>query len=166
MKEVQKCCFIGETLRKFTKNEGENQKECPRLKREIRKAIETQIKNGITYFISDMEYGIGLFAAEVLVGIKAKYPHIRLEALIPFESQAVNLSDSCRERYFDTVAKADIEVMFQKHYTFDCRKRCTQAAIDNSDVVIAAWNGCMNSTKAAIRYAQNQGKNVIILPVA
>ena len=26
------------------------------------------------------------------------------------------MSDNCRERYFDTVAKADFEVMFQKHY--------------------------------------------------
>lgn len=89
-----------------------------------------------------------------------------MEARIPFELQAKYLSDNCRERYFDTVAKADFEVMFQKHYTFDCRKRCLQSAIDRSDVVMAVWNGQINSTKYAIQYAQNQGKHVIVLPIA
>ena len=68
-----------------------------------------------------MALGVDLYAAEIVLNLKAKYPHITLESAIPCETQAVKWSVAARERYYNIAAKCDKETMLQREYTSDCK---------------------------------------------
>ena len=42
-----------------------------------------------------------MYAAEIVLDLKSKYPHITLESAIPCETQAIKWSVASRERYYN-----------------------------------------------------------------
>ena len=48
---------------------------------QIVKLIENK---GVTHFISGMALGVDIYAAEIVLNLKTKYPHITLESAIPW----------------------------------------------------------------------------------
>ena len=43
---------------------------------------------------------VDMYAAEIVLALKEKYPQITLECAIPYERQAAYWSESLRDRYF------------------------------------------------------------------
>jgi len=79
---------------------------------------------------------------------ESAYPQdtIKLIAAIPYEGQANKWSVEYRERYFDILAQADQEVIFQEHYTKNCMHERNRFMVDNSAYMIAVFNGDKGGT--------------------
>ena len=87
----------------------------------MRDQIAALIENeGVTHFITGMALGVDMYAAEIVLDLKSKYPHITLESAIPCETQAIKWPVASRERYYNIAAKCDKETMLQREYTSDC----------------------------------------------
>ena len=154
--EKNGCCFTGHRPKSLPFGNDEGAPGCERLKELLRENIERQItENGITHFI--------IYAAEIVLQLKEKYPHITLECAIPCETQANRWNDSWRNRYFDIIYRADAAKTLQTHYTYDCMMKRNKYMVDNSDVVIAVWNGEKSGTGNTVRYAESCGKSIIII---
>ena len=53
----------------------------------MRDQIVALIENeGVTHFITGMALGVDMYAAEIVLDLKSKYPHITLESAIPCET--------------------------------------------------------------------------------
>ncbi len=53
-----------------------------------------------------------------------------------------------------------------ENYTSDCMLKRNRYMVDNSDIVIAVWDGRSGSgTGATVNYAKKQGKKVIIIEI-
>ncbi len=83
---------------------------------ELKEALKEQIINlieaeDVTHFITGMALGVDLYAAEIVLDLKACYPNITLESAIPCETQAVKWSMAQRERYYDIAAQCDKKTM-------------------------------------------------------
>lgn len=130
----------------------------------MRDQIVALIENeGVTHFITGMALGVDMYAAEIVLDLKSKYPHITLESAIPCETQAIKWSVASRERYYNIAAKCDKETMLQREYTPDCMDKRNRYMVDHADDILAVWNGCPSGTGNTVRYAHKKGKTIIVI---
>lgn len=123
----------------------------------MRDQIVALIENeGVTHFITGMALGVDMYAAEIVLDLKSKYPHITLESAIPCETQAIKWSVASRERYYNIAAKCDKETMLQREYTPDCMDKRNRYMVDHADYILAVWNGCPSGTGNTVRYAHKR----------
>lgn len=164
MSEAKTCCFTGHRLQSLPFRFNEQDERCIRLKQLLREEIERQIvEEGVTHFISGMAIGVDMYAAEIVLELKAKYPQITLESAIPCETQAVKWSSALRERYYMIASKCDKETLIQQRYTADCMHKRNRYMVDSSDTVIAVWNGTPSGTGKTVRYAEEQKKTIVVI---
>ena len=164
MGKVKTCCFTGHRPQSLPFRFDEQDSRCLRLKQVLRKEIERQIiEEGVTHFISGMAIGVDMYAAEIVLDLKRKYPQITLEAAIPCETQAVKWTVPLRERYYDIAARCDKETMLQRHYTPECMHKRNHYMVDAADTIIAVWNGSPSGTGKTVQYAADQGKTIVII---
>ena len=118
---MKTCAFTGHRPQNLPFGFNEEDERCIDLKKALREQIINLIENeGVTHFISGMAIGVDMYAAEIVLGLKASYLGITLESAIPCESQAAKWSEALRDRYFDIASKCDKETLIQTHYTPDC----------------------------------------------
>ena len=103
---------------------------------EISAKLETAIRMGCTGFISGLEYGAGLTAAEAILQRKADRPCLTLECVIPYEEYTSVWDEPSRDRYFDIVSRCDKETMLMHQYAPDCMARQREYLLRNSDNTI------------------------------
>lgn len=98
---MKTCAFTGHRPQHLPFGMNENDERCVRLKEILKEEIINLIeKEDVTHFITGMALGIDLYAAEIVLDLKACYPSITLESAIPCETQAVKWSAAQRERYY------------------------------------------------------------------
>lgn len=135
-------CFTGHRPQSLPFGFNESDERCVALKKIIRDEIIKLIEEeGVTHFISGMAIGVDMYAAEIVLGLKASYPGITLESAIPCETQAAKWNEALRDRYFDIASKCDKETLIQHHYTADCMHKRNRYMINQADFVIAVWDG-------------------------
>ena len=123
---MKTCAFTGHRPQNLPFGFNEEDERCIDLKKALREQIINLIENeGVTHFISGMAIGVDMYAAEIVLGLKASYLGITLESAIPCESQAAKWSEALRDRYFDIASKCDKENMRQlKNLIHTRRYRC------------------------------------------
>ena len=99
MKE-KTCAFTGHRPQKLPFGFNEADERCTALKKLLRtKIIEYIETEHVTHFISGMALGTDMYAAEIVLGLKAAYPGITLTCALPCESQAEKWPEPLRDRY-------------------------------------------------------------------
>ena len=72
----------------------------------------------ITSFVVALDAGIGLYAVELIVGLREEHPEISLTCIVPWEEQATKWTPDLRERYFNVQAQcADVETVSQARHS-------------------------------------------------
>ncbi len=158
------CCFTGHRLQSLPFRSNETDSRCIALKNRLKAEIERQItENQVSHFISGMALGVDTFAAEIVLVLKATYPHITLEAAIPCELQAKKWTVKDRNRYFALIERCDKETLVSTRYTPDCMHKRNHYMVDAADVVIAVWNGSASGTGKTVAYAKEKGKEIVVI---
>ena len=102
----------------------------------IRESVQQAVLHGCTHFLSGLEYGAGLTAAECVLACKEQNPAITLECVIPFEEYTTVWDEPSRDRYFDIVRRCDRETLLQHHFTPDCLDRQREYLLLHSEETI------------------------------
>lgn len=157
------CCFTGHRPEKLPWGIHEEDPRCLKLKERLRRAAEQAYEDGFRHFITGMARGADQYFAEIVLELKDRLPGITLEAAIPCEEQAVRWRESERERYFDLVARCDLETMVQRHYDRDCMRRRNRYMVDRSARLIAVYDGMLGGTMYTIHYAMQRGVDVVMI---
>lgn len=157
------CSFTGHRPQTLPFGYKERDPRCKKLKRVLRAEIIRQIRGGVTHFISGMALGIDMYAAEIVLDLKKKYPCVTLEAAIPCETQALKWREQDRDRYYGIIEQCDKETLIQKQYSSDCMHKRNRYMVDQADVVIAVWNGQPSGTGKTVEYAIEKGKTVAVI---
>lgn len=164
MEQIKICCFTGHRPQNLPFRFDEQDRRCRKLKRVLRQEIKRQIKEaGVCHFISGMAIGVDMYAAEIVLDLKRKYPQITLEAAIPCENQSEKWPQPLRERYRDILSRCDKRTLIQRYYTPDCMHRRNRYMVDSAQTVIAVWNGNPGGTGKTVSYASGQRKNIVII---
>ena len=162
---MKTCAFTGHRPQHLPFGMNKNDERCVKLKEELKEQIINLIETeGVTHFITGMALGVDLYAAEIVLDLKACYPNITLESAIPCETQAVKWSMTQRERYYDIAAQCDKETMLQSHYSPDCMDKRNRYMVDHADFIIAVWDGRHSGTGKTVTYARGRnGKAIIVI---
>ena len=109
---MKTCAFTGHRPQHLLFGMNENDDRCVKLKEALKEQIINLIEaEDVTHFITGMALGVDLYAAEIVLDLKARYPNITLESAIPCETQAVKWSMAQRERYYNIAAQCDKKTM-------------------------------------------------------
>lgn len=158
------CAFTGHRPQQLLFGYNENDPRCTRLKEKMWEEISTLVEHdGISHFISGMAAGVDMFAAEIILKIKQSHPDVTLESAIPYETQPETWPEDLRDRYFDIAAHCDKESMLQTHYSQDCIEKLGRYLVDQSDLLVAVWDGTPSGTGRTVGYARSLGKPILTI---
>ena len=119
---------------------------------------EKAISDGYEFFISGFADGTDLIAAEAVLKLQQKYPHIHLIGAIPYKSRLKALLKlDCFNRCSDTQVVCE-------EYVPECYSRRNRFMVDSSSLVIAVTDGKQTGgTAYTINYALKKGRELYII---
>lgn len=161
-KEVSKtCCFTGMRPQKLSFGFDESAPDCQKIKEALEREIQNLItKKQVTHFITGMALGVDQWAAEAVLSLQERFPQITLECALPCETQAETWTVKQRERYFGIIERCSKETLLQNHYTKDCMFKRNRYMVDNSQFVVAVWDGALGGTAYTVKYAREKERVV------
>ena len=121
---------------------------------------------GCTRFTVSMDCGVGLYAAEILHGLKESDDALETICYVPYEEQATKWTPELRDRYFNALAACTEVVNVAYEKTVGCEFKAHLEAINEADTVIAVYDPenprCERETAAAA-VAEVLNKRVLVL---
>lgn len=159
------CCFTGHRAAKLPWRFQENDPRCITLKRQIYDAVDAVYDSGIRHFICGMANGCDMYFGEAVLRLRQTHPEVTLEAAVPYEGQAQSWRPDLRRRWQILFDQSDYQTIVSHSYTPDCMRRRNQYMVDNSSVLIAAYNGAPGGTMNTLLYAIRNQREVIQIPV-
>lgn len=126
--------------------------------------IDDCIRKGYDYFICGGAIGVDSDFAEIVLHQKGYNENLKLEIAVPCDNQDLKWTYEDKAKYRDILESADVVHQVGKQYTADCMHKRNMYMVDNSDLVLAFWNGEeKGGTYFTIKYAQSVGKPIEII---
>ena len=134
------CAIIGCSPMCFPWGFDEEDEGCAALKLILINQISKLKGEGCTRFAVSMDCGVGLYAAEILHGLKE--PHDALESVcsVPDEEQATKWTPELRDRYFNALVACTEVVNVAYEKTVGCEFKAYLETIKDADTVIAVYD--------------------------
>lgn len=161
----QTCCFTGHRESKLPWLQNENDARCQHLKQRIYDVVEAVYADGIRHYICGMANGCDLYFLEAVLLFRSSHSDVTVEAAIPYAGQAEHWRAPLRERYYALLEQCDCKTVVQQTYSGGCMMRRNRYMVDQSRVLISAYNGEPGGTMNTMLYAMRRGLNVIEIPV-
>ena len=160
------CAIIGCSPMCFPWGFDEEDEGCAALKLILINQISKLRGEGCTRFAISMDCGVGLYAAEILQGLKESDDALETICYIPYEEQATKWTPELRERYFNALAACTEVVNVAYEKTVGCEFKAHLEAIKDSDTVIAVYDPddprCEREA-AAMAVAEVLDKQILLL---
>ena len=134
------CAIIGCSPMCFPWGFDEEDEGCAALKLLLMNRITRLRSEGYTRFHISMDCGVGLYAAEILHGLKEPNDALETICYVPYEEQATKWTPELRDRYFNALAECTevVNVGFEK--TVGCEFKAHLEAMKEADTVIAVYD--------------------------
>jgi uncharacterized phage-like protein YoqJ len=128
-------------------------------------AVEESIEAGYDTFITGGARGIDLWAAMIIVGMKADRPSagLKLVTAVPYRNQNAGLVGRELFDYGLMIDQSDCVVYISDAYTSDCLRRRNRYMIDRSSKLIAVLANPKSGTAQTIRMARESGIEVKLI---
>lgn len=154
-----KICVTGHRPTKLYGYDISNEKYT-QLKNNFKKIL---IEYNCDEAITGMALGADTVFALAVLELKNEGYNIKLHCAIPCKGQTSTWVDSNDiKRYYDIIAKADIvKFVSEKSYKPYLMQKRNEYMVDNSDLVIAVWDGSSGGTKNCVDYAQSNNKTIL-----
>lgn len=159
-----RCAFTGHRPKKLPWRYNETDPRCAALKKRLTQEIVRLAELGYTDFFSGMAEGADTWAALAVLDLKKENTALRLHCVLPCEGQADRWSPSARKLYYYILEQADEIVYVSREYSADCMLKRNHYLVDNSDCLLAVYNGEeRGGTAMTVRYARKLDKKTIII---
>lgn len=134
------CAIIGCSPMCFPWGFDEEDEGCAALKLLLLNQITRYRSEGCTRFHISMDCGVGLYAAEIIRGLKESDDELETICYVPYEEQATKWTPELRDRYFNALAACTevVNVAFEK--TVGCEFKAHLEAMKEADTVIAVYD--------------------------
>ena len=134
------CAIFGCSPMCFPWGFDEEDEGCAALKLILMNRITKLRGEGYTRFAVSMDCGVGLYAAEILTGLRETDREIEFFCYVPYEEQSTKWTPELRDRYFDALA-ACADIVYVIHVkAVGCEFKAHLQAIAEADTVIAVYD--------------------------
>ncbi len=148
------CCFTGHRPERLEMSE---KKVINWLDEQIHKAVEDKY----TYFISGMQRGVDIWAAEIVLKMKKEGAPVKLIAACAFKGMEGHWEKSWIDRYNAILAEAEDIVYIGNHPSRAAFFMRNEWMVDHSSRLIAVYTGAPGGTQKTISYAKKNGCKVV-----
>lgn len=125
--------------------------------------IEQLINEGVAVFINGGALGFDALSALTVLGLKNKYPKIKLHIYVPHQGQSDKWSEDNKKIYDYILSRADeVRVLAPFHYDVCMRDR-NRRMVDDADCVIAYVRKTSGGSYYTAAYAESQNKKVFYI---
>lgn len=165
MGEPNRCAIFGQNPISLKWGFDEEDDGCRNMKLELLQQIMALRQCGVTQFFVACDYGVGLYAAELINVLRETDPALMLFCVIPYEEQAIKWAPYLRERYFDMLEKCTHMDCIHLHAQPHAQFLAYQKIIDQSDVMLTVYDmdapcGCRDEDQALF-YARERNKPIL-----
>ena len=160
------CCFTGHRADKLPWGDDERAPGCVALKAAISDVLASLYAGGFRRFLCGMATGADMYWGEAVVALRDERPDVVLEAAIPYAGQEARWPAGWRRRYFRLAEECDKLTVLHRAYTPECMMDRNRYMVDQSRLLVAAYNGAPGGTRSTMLYAMRQGVEIIELPLA
>ena len=160
------CAIIGCSPMCFPWGFDEEDEGCAALKLILMNRITRLRSEGCTRFAVSMDCGVGLYAAEILHGLKGSDEELETICFVPYEEQATRWTPELRDRYFNALAACTEVVNAAYEKTVGCEFKAYLEAINEADTVIVVYdpdNSLCEREAAAMAVTELLNKQVFVL---
>lgn len=168
MDKPVRCAVMGQHPMRFPWGFDEEDESCGKMKMELAQQIMVLRQNGVSQFFVACDCGVGLYAAEIVNGLRATTDHdLMLICYTPHEEQATKWAPYLRERYFDVLEKCTYISAVCEVGAPDAQLHAYKKIIDLADVVLCVYDTDIPATSSAedraLAYAEGQHKSLVLL---
>ena len=168
MDKPVRCAVMGQHPMRFPWGFDEEDASCIKMKMELAQQIMALRRDGVSQFLVACDCGVGLYAAEIVNGLRTTDRDLMLLCYVPHEEQATKWAPYLRERYFTMLENST-------HISAVCPVDIPNAQIhaykkiiDLADVVLAVYDGdtpaAASGEDMALAYALAQKPLVLLHP--
>ena len=142
-----RCAIIGLHPMSFPWGFDEEDESCGKMKMELAQQIMVLRQNGVSQFLVACDCGVGLYAAEIVNGLRATTDHdLMLICYTPHEEQATKWAPYLRERYFDMLTACTYLSAVCEAGAPGAQLQAYKKIIDLADVVLYVHDADMSAT--------------------
>ena len=127
----------------------------------LKKKLEELIDRGAYRFRAGGAVGFDTVAALCVLELKEKYPHIKLELILPCRDQTRNWGDNDKRIYNYILSKASTVEYITDTYTGWCMHERNRRLVNESQVCLAYLTHGGGGTAYTFGFALEQGLEVI-----
>ena len=163
---TKSCAIIGCSPMGFSWGFDEEDEGCAALKLILINQISKLRGESCTRFTVSLDCGVGLYAAEILHGLKEQDDALKMICYVPYEEQATKWTPELRDRYFNALAACTEVVNMAYEKTVGCEFKAHLAAIKDADTVTAVYdpdNPRCEREAAAVTVAELLNKQILTL---
>ena len=153
--EVSVVCFTGHRQIAY--------KDAVRLPALLDKTLTELIERGATVFRAGGAIGFDTVAALKVLELKERYPHIRLELILPCRNQTERWEETAVRTYRYILERADSCRFLFDTYFDGCMLERDRKLVEGADVCVAFCNRSRGGTAYTFTHALRAGLEVINL---
>ncbi len=131
------------------------------LPTKLKATLEELIKKGARRFRAGGAIGFDTVAALCVLELKEKYPHIRLELVLPCRNQSASWTEEEKKVYAYILSQANSAEYVTDCYTSWCMHERNRRLVNGSQVCIAYLTESRGGTAYTFNYALTKGLKVI-----
>ena len=135
-----RCAIIGQNPMRFPWGFDEEDDRCRKLKIELAQQIMALRQSGVSQFLVACDCGVGLYAAEIINGLRTTDHDLMLICYTPHEEQATKWAPYLRERYFTMLEKCTLISSVREVGASEAQLQAYKKIIDLADVVLAVYD--------------------------
>lgn len=167
MNKPIRCAVIGQNPMRFPWGFDEEDKFCSKMKMELAQQVMVLRQGGVSQFLVACDCGVGLYAAEIVNGLRMTDHDLMLICCTPHEEQSTKWAPYLRERYFTMLEKCTLISAVCEVGVPDAQLQAYKKIIDLADVVLCVYDTDIPATSSAedraLTYAEGQHKSLVLL---
>ena len=110
------------------------------MKMELAQQIMALRQSGVSQFLTACDCGVGLYAGEIINGLRTTDRDLMLICYTPHEEQATKWAPYLRERYFTMLEKYTLISSVREVGASEAQLQAYKKIIDLADVVLAVYD--------------------------
>ncbi len=112
---------------------------------------------GYDTFITGMQRGVDLWAAQLVLDFKKHYPYLKLICAMPYRGHGEDF-EGLDLWHFNTVVEAAHKIVYvSDYYTDRCMRKRNMFMVDHSSFVLGVMENKRSGTGMTINYARKRG---------
>ena len=162
-----RCAVMGQHPLRFPWGFDEEDASCAKMKMELAQQIMVLCQEGVSQFLVACDYGVGLYAGEIVNGLRMTDRDLMLLCYTPHEEQTTKWAPYLRERYFTMLEQCTLISAVCEVGAPDAQLHAYKKIIDLADVVLGIYDvdisAAASAEDRALIYAKGQHKPLLML---